>query len=209
VRHDRLLETRRVGTSRFHRRARARASARPCGCARCGDGTSQRWCGLTATNRVMMLCWRSTRTWPSYSSWRARRAWVRAGQLCRSLDSLCLFLSAGVGSDGSATVVAIRSTAGRRFWLSGPPQWLGSTQSRAARAARGAGDHWRFRNRCVVHPGSCGRAAFSVVFAAMGLTHPDAAAVRDILEDRAAAGELALFLNTADDPVIERRSHHG
>src|SRR5664279_2962782 len=45
---------------------------------------------------------------------------------------------------------------------------------------------------------------FKVVFAGMGLSHPDAAAVRDVLEERAAAGELTLFLNTADDPVIER-----
>jgi V/A-type H+-transporting ATPase subunit B len=42
---------------------------------------------------------------------------------------------------------------------------------------------------------NAGGEPFSVVFAAMGLTHPDAAAVHDI---------LALFLNTADDPVIER-----
>ncbi|MCK2218316.1 V-type ATP synthase subunit B [Actinomadura sp. ATCC 31491] len=45
---------------------------------------------------------------------------------------------------------------------------------------------------------------FSVVFAAMGLTHADAAAVRDALELRSAAGELVLLLNLADDPVIER-----
>jgi V/A-type H+-transporting ATPase subunit B len=45
---------------------------------------------------------------------------------------------------------------------------------------------------------------FAVVFAGMGLTHPDAALVRDALEERSAAGELALLLNTADDPVIER-----
>lgn len=45
---------------------------------------------------------------------------------------------------------------------------------------------------------------FSVVFAAMGLTHADAAAVRDALEPRSAAGELVLLLNLADDPVIER-----
>lgn len=45
---------------------------------------------------------------------------------------------------------------------------------------------------------------FAVVFAGMGITHADATAVRDALEERAAAGELALFLNTADDPVIER-----
>jgi V/A-type H+-transporting ATPase subunit B len=45
---------------------------------------------------------------------------------------------------------------------------------------------------------------FAVVFAAMGLTHADAAMVRDALEERSASGELVLLLNTADDPVIER-----
>jgi V/A-type H+-transporting ATPase subunit B len=51
---------------------------------------------------------------------------------------------------------------------------------------------------------SAGGEPFSVVFAAMGLTHADAAAVRDALEERSAAGELVTFLNLADDPVIER-----
>lgn len=46
--------------------------------------------------------------------------------------------------------------------------------------------------------------AFSVVFAGMGLTHADASFVRDALEERSAASELVLLLNTADDPVIER-----
>jgi V/A-type H+-transporting ATPase subunit B len=45
---------------------------------------------------------------------------------------------------------------------------------------------------------------FCVVFAAMGLTHADAAFVRDALDERAAAGQLVLLVNTADDPVIER-----
>jgi V/A-type H+-transporting ATPase subunit B len=45
---------------------------------------------------------------------------------------------------------------------------------------------------------------FCVVFAGMGLTHADAATVRDALEERLAAGELVLLLNTADDPAIER-----
>ncbi|MFF5211094.1 V-type ATP synthase subunit B [Streptosporangium sp. NPDC000396] len=49
-----------------------------------------------------------------------------------------------------------------------------------------------------------GGAPFSVVFAAMGLTHADAATVRDTLEERSSAGELTLLLNLADDPVIER-----
>jgi V/A-type H+-transporting ATPase subunit B len=45
---------------------------------------------------------------------------------------------------------------------------------------------------------------FCVVFAGMGLTHADAAFVRDALDERAAAGQLVLFINTAGDPVIER-----
>lgn len=45
---------------------------------------------------------------------------------------------------------------------------------------------------------------FCVVFAGMGLTHPDASAVRDGLEERSAAGELVLLLNTADEPALER-----
>jgi V/A-type H+/Na+-transporting ATPase subunit B len=45
---------------------------------------------------------------------------------------------------------------------------------------------------------------FCVVFAGFDLTHPDVAFVRDALEERAAAGELVLFLNTADAPVLER-----
>lgn len=51
---------------------------------------------------------------------------------------------------------------------------------------------------------SVGGEPFSVVFAGMGLTRADAALVRDALEERSAAGELVLLLNTADDPVIER-----
>jgi V/A-type H+-transporting ATPase subunit B len=45
---------------------------------------------------------------------------------------------------------------------------------------------------------------FAIVFAAMGITNADAAMVRDVLEERAAAGDLALFVNTADDPLVER-----
>jgi V/A-type H+-transporting ATPase subunit B len=51
---------------------------------------------------------------------------------------------------------------------------------------------------------TAGGEPFAVVFAAMGLTHADAATVRDALEERSASGELALLLNTADDPVVER-----
>jgi V/A-type H+/Na+-transporting ATPase subunit B len=51
---------------------------------------------------------------------------------------------------------------------------------------------------------TAGDEPFSVVFAAMGLTHADADAVRATLEERSAAGELLLLLNTAGDPVIER-----
>ena len=45
---------------------------------------------------------------------------------------------------------------------------------------------------------------FAVVFAAVGMTQTDAMSVRDVLEERSAAGDLALFLNTADDPLVER-----
>jgi V/A-type H+-transporting ATPase subunit B len=45
---------------------------------------------------------------------------------------------------------------------------------------------------------------FAVVFAAVGITQADAMAVRDVLERRSGQGDLALFLNTADDPLIER-----
>jgi V/A-type H+-transporting ATPase subunit B len=51
---------------------------------------------------------------------------------------------------------------------------------------------------------TAGGQPFAVVFAGMGLTHADAAAVRDALEERSAEGSLALLLNTADDPVVER-----
>jgi V/A-type H+-transporting ATPase subunit B len=49
-------------------------------------------------------------------------------------------------------------------------------------------------------PGS----SFRVIFAAMGITNADAEMVRDVLEDRADKRELALFINVADDPVVER-----
>lgn len=45
---------------------------------------------------------------------------------------------------------------------------------------------------------------FAIVFAALGLPHGDVHAVRSILERRGDLGELALFINTAEDPVAER-----
>ena len=51
---------------------------------------------------------------------------------------------------------------------------------------------------------SAGDEPFAVVFAAIGVTHADASAVRDALEERSAHGDLALLLNTADDPTVER-----
>jgi V/A-type H+-transporting ATPase subunit B len=45
---------------------------------------------------------------------------------------------------------------------------------------------------------------FKVVVATMGLPHGDAAAIRDVLENRSSAGDLALFLDTADDPIVQR-----
>jgi len=49
-----------------------------------------------------------------------------------------------------------------------------------------------------------GDAAFRVVFAGMGITNADADLVREGLDERVRAGHAALFLNAADDPVIER-----
>lgn len=51
---------------------------------------------------------------------------------------------------------------------------------------------------------SAGNDGFAVVFAAMGITQADASAVRALLEQRLAGGELSLFLNTAPDPPVER-----
>ena len=47
-------------------------------------------------------------------------------------------------------------------------------------------------------------AEFRVVFAGMGVTNADADLIREGLDERVRAGHAALFLNTADDPVIER-----
>jgi V/A-type H+-transporting ATPase subunit B len=45
---------------------------------------------------------------------------------------------------------------------------------------------------------------FAVVFAAVGITHADAAGVRDILEERSTIGDIVLFVNTIEDPLVER-----
>lgn len=45
---------------------------------------------------------------------------------------------------------------------------------------------------------------FAIVFAALGLPHADVHVVRSSLERRADLADLALFINTADDPVVER-----
>jgi V/A-type H+-transporting ATPase subunit B len=45
---------------------------------------------------------------------------------------------------------------------------------------------------------------FKVVVVGMGLTHADAATMREVLETRAASGDLVLVLDTADDPVVQR-----
>ena len=45
---------------------------------------------------------------------------------------------------------------------------------------------------------------FAIVFVGIGITHADAAEVGTILATRAADGDLAVLLNTADDPLVER-----
>ncbi|MGZ4173520.1 MAG: V-type ATP synthase subunit B [Solirubrobacteraceae bacterium] len=49
-----------------------------------------------------------------------------------------------------------------------------------------------------------GEDPFAVVFAAIGITHADAAEVGDALAARSAGGDLVVLLNTAQDPLIER-----
>jgi V/A-type H+/Na+-transporting ATPase subunit B len=49
-----------------------------------------------------------------------------------------------------------------------------------------------------------GEEPFAVVFAAIGITHADAADVGLTLASRTASGDLVVLLNTAEDPVIER-----
>jgi V/A-type H+-transporting ATPase subunit B len=51
---------------------------------------------------------------------------------------------------------------------------------------------------------TAGGEPFAVVFAAMGMTNADADATRERLEARATSSDLVLFLNTADDPLVER-----
>jgi V/A-type H+/Na+-transporting ATPase subunit B len=45
---------------------------------------------------------------------------------------------------------------------------------------------------------------FAVVFAAIGITHADAAEVGSALAARGAGGDLVVLLNMADDPIVER-----
>jgi V/A-type H+-transporting ATPase subunit B len=47
-------------------------------------------------------------------------------------------------------------------------------------------------------------APFAVVFAAIGMTHADAAEVGGALASRTAGGDLVVLLNTAEDPIVER-----
>ena len=123
--------------------------------------------------------------------------------------------------DGGPPVTGDATAAGRRL----------PAEPDAPRAARRAGAHRHLGDRRADHPGPrpeaadlLGRRAAAPragradrragdrraasrsawCSPAMGLTHADAAAVRDVLEERSAAGELVLLLNTADDPVIER-----
>ena len=134
---------------------------------------------------------------------------------------------------GSATAAASRSTAARRSSARRPRRSPGCPLNPAARGeppaepvltgisaidalttlvrgqklpifsvGRAAAPRARHPDRGAGHRGEASRSASSSP--AMGLTHADAAAVRDALEERSAAGELVLLLNTADDPVIER-----
>ena len=156
---------------------------------------------------------------------------AKGTRVSRSPAPRCASRSAPAGWAGSATAAASRSTAARRCSARRRRRSRRAAQPDPARAAGRAGAHRGLGHRRADHPGarpeaagllggrpaaprarrprsprrpSAGGEPFSVVFAAMGLTHADAAVVRDALEERSAAGELVLLLNTADDPVIER-----
>lgn len=51
---------------------------------------------------------------------------------------------------------------------------------------------------------NAGGAPFKVIVATMGIPRADAATLREALETRMTAGDLTLFLDTADDPVVAR-----
>jgi V/A-type H+-transporting ATPase subunit B len=51
---------------------------------------------------------------------------------------------------------------------------------------------------------NAGGEPFKVIVATLGLPHADAAALRNVLESRSSAGDLALFVDTADDPIVQR-----
>ena len=153
----------------------------------------------------------------------------RVGRLRRASPSRSR--SARGGSAGSGTAWASRSTAGRPCSATTLARWPArrSTRPRATcprdpiltgisvidaltTLVRGqklpvfssAGlPHLELAAQIAAQANVAGE-PFKVVVVAMGLTHADAATMRDVLEARAAAGDLALFVDTADDPVVQR-----
>ena len=172
----------------------------------------------------------STATSPSSRCSRApsRCGWGSCGS--PSAAARCESRSARRGSAASATGAASRSTEARR---SSPTTGPASPAARSTRAREtpsepiltgvsvvdglatlvrgqklpifsvGGLPHLELAAQ-IAAQAHAGGEPFAVVFAAVGITHADAMAVRDVLEERSEQGDLALLLNTADDPLIER-----
>ena len=193
-------------------------------------GTSSPSSASGSGERRTAWCWTSTATSPSCRCSRARRA-CGLDERSRVVHGRPLQIPVGpAGSAGSATAAASRSTAARRSRGSGACPVAGRPLNPATRAARRPGPHRRLRHRRADHAGTRPEAAdllgrraaaprarrqiaaqataggepFSVVFAAMGLTHADARCGPRRPRGALGRGELVLLLNTADDPVIER-----
>ena len=172
---------------------------------------------------------RRPRRGPGAGGHRRHRPGGTAGRVRRRRR--CASRSAPAGSAGSATAAASRSTAARRCWRTPGRRSPGCPLNPTHREPpRRAGAHRRLGHRRADHPGARPEAAGVLRrrAAAPRAGHPDRGAgdrrrravlrglrrhgadprgrraVRDALEERSAAGELVLLLNTADDPVVER-----
>ena len=135
------------------------------------------------------------------------------------------------GSAGSATAAASRWTVGRRSSASDAGHRRGRRSTPRARAAPGEAvltgisaidglatlvrgqklpifsvgglPHLDLAAQ-IAAQARAGEEPFAVVFAAIGMTHADAAEVGATLAARSAGGDLVVLLNTADDPLVER-----
>ena len=203
VRGRRLGRVRRgSGSTSGRDPARAGARGRPRPGRRPGARGHRRACGRTAPGSPSpgsRCTSRSATGWLGPGLQRPRRARSTAGRRC----------SAAAERAGGRARRSTRRAGSRRPSRCSPasprstrsPRWSAARSCRSSRSpgCRTSSSPPRSPRR---PPPATSRSASSSP--GMGLTHADAAAVRDALEERSAAGELVLLLNTADDPVIER-----